>query len=129
MKENAMLLRSVPTTDRSPVRQTAYPLPEAGLTAYQRAMKERLPLAHIAEQTERPQYWFAKNILLVLGAFGTQADGAEPIHLTRDATAGLELVDDMTALTAPGESTPRYTGLHISSADLEKYMEWARTVY
>ncbi len=103
-------------------------LSEAGLTAYQKALKERLPLAHMAEQSERPQYWFANNILQVLGAYGKAPGEEDLLHPTRKEINGLKLIDDMTALVGP-DSDRRYEGLQVTAADLDKYMEWARTVY
>jgi len=113
----------------SPTARSANQLAEAGLTAYQMALKERLPLAHIAEQSERPQYWFANNMLQVVGVYGTTPGVEDFLHLTRKETGGLTLVDDMTALKAPEADELRYADLRILSADFDKYMEWARTVY
>lgn len=104
-------------------------LSEAGLTAYQKALKERLPLAHIAEQSERPHYWFANNILQVVGVYGTAPGEEDLLHLTRNETNGLKLIDDMTALVGPDADERRYERLQVTSGDLDKYMEWARTVY
>ncbi len=123
-----MLSRRVQVTS-SPATRNASLLAEAGLTAYQKALKERLPLAHIAEQSERPQYWFANNILQVVGVYGTAPGETDLLHLTRTQTGGLKLIDDMTALIAPEADERRYEGLHVTHGDLEKYMEWARTVY
>ncbi|MDE2182193.1 MAG: hypothetical protein KGJ78_04160 [Alphaproteobacteria bacterium] len=124
-----MLLRRVETTNPTPAPRSACSLSEAGLTTYQKALKERLPLAHIAEQSERPQFWFANNILQILGVQAKAPGGDDFVHLTRETTNGLKLADDMTTLAAPDEIQPRYTELRITSADLERYMEWARTVY
>lgn len=104
-------------------------LAEAGLTAYQMALKERLPLAHIAEQSERPQYWFANNMLQVVGVYAAVPGEEAFLHLTRKLTGGLTLVDDMTALVAPQTDERRYENLRIPRADFDKYMEWARAVY
>jgi hypothetical protein len=120
----AMLSPRISSTMRS-----ANQLAEAGLTAYQMALKERLPLAHIAEQSERPQYWFANNMLQVVGVYGTLPGVEDFLHLTRKDTGGLTLIDNMTALISPETEAPRYEDLRIPSTDFEKYMEWARTVY
>jgi hypothetical protein len=104
-------------------------LAEAGLTAYQMALKERLPLAHIAEQSERPQYWFANNMLQVIGVYGTEPGEETFLHLTRTETSGLTLTDDMTALVSPEADRRLYESLCVPPADFNKYMEWARTVY
>jgi hypothetical protein len=93
------------------------------------ALKEKLPLAHIAEQSERPQFWFANNILQILGVHGKAPGDTDFVHLTRDKTSGLKLAEDMTTLVAADDTRPRYIGLHVTGADIEKYMEWARTVY
>jgi hypothetical protein len=121
-----MLARRVQVSSKT---ASASLLAEAGLTAYQKALKERLPLAHIAEQSERPQYWFANNILQVVGVYGTAPGEEDLLHLTRKETGGLKLTDDMTALVASESEERRYEGLRVTSADLDKYMEWARTVY
>lgn len=122
-----MLSPRVPTP--SSAMRGASLLAEAGLTAYQMALKERLPLAHIAEQSERPQYWFANNMLQVVGVYGAAPGEEGFFHLTRKETGGLTLVDDMTALKAPETDELRYEDLRIPAADFDKYMEWARTVY
>lgn len=104
-------------------------LAEAGLTAYQRALKESLPLARIAEQSQRPQLWFAKHILEIIGADAKAPGRPGVVHLSRETTSGLNLADEMTALQAPNEAQPRYVELQIRRADIEKYLEWARTVF
>lgn len=117
------------TSGSSAAVRTASCLAEAGLTAYQMALKERLPLAHIAEQSERPQHWFANNMLQVVGVYGTAPGEDDFLHLTRKETGGLTLVDDMTALVAPDLTEHRYENLCVPKADFDRYMEWARTVY
>lgn len=109
--------------------RSAHSLAEAGLTAYQMALKERLPLAHIAEQAPRPQYWFANNMLQVIGVYGTAPGQEDYLHLTRRQTGSLTLADDMTVLKAPDSDVRLYENLRIPPADFDKYMEWARTVY
>lgn len=125
--ESLMLLRRVQTANSS--IRSACSLAEAGLTAYQTALKEQLPLAHIAEQTERPQYWFANNIVQVVGVYGKTPDDGDFVHLTREITGGLKLADDMAMLVASSEDKPRYEELRATKADIKKYMDWARTVY
>lgn len=122
-----MLARRVQLSSK-PAARSASLLAEAGLTAYQKALKERLPLAHIAEQSERPQYWFANNILQVIGVYGTAPGEDDLLHLTRNETNGLKLIDDMTALISPEGEERCYERLQVTSGDLDKYMEWARTV-
>lgn len=104
-------------------------LAEAGLTAYQKALKEKLPLARIAEQSQRPQLWFAKHILQIIGADAKAPGRPDLVHLSRETAAGLNLADEMTMLQAPNETQPRYVELQVSRADIDKYLEWARTVF
>jgi len=104
---------------------TVESLAEAGLTAYQQAVKARLPLAYIAEQSGRPQYWFAGNMLQVVGASATASAGGR-VFLGRKEVAGLMLSADMSALLAGKDI--RYKDLCVSPADFGKYMDWARTV-
>ena len=127
--EYEMLLRRVQSTSSSAPIRDAYLLPGAARAAYQKALSEKLPLAHIADQSERPQLWFANNILQVVGVHGKSPDDGEYVHLTRETTGGLKLMDDMTALVAPDEERPRYVDLRVTKADFDRYMEWARTVY
>ncbi len=124
-----MLSPQAHTSGSSAAIRTASRLAEAGLTAYQKALKERLPLAHIAEQSARPQYWFANNMLQVVGVYGTAPGEEDFLHLTRGETGGLTLVDDMTALVAPDVPEYRYEDLRVTKTDFDTYMEWARTVY
>jgi hypothetical protein len=98
---------------------SAFLLAEAGLTAYQMALKERLPLAHIAEQSERPQYWFANNMLQVIGVYGTVVGAQDFLHFSRKETGGLALVDDMTALVSPEADKRLYENLRIPAADFD----------
>jgi hypothetical protein len=124
-----MLLQRFHRTASSVTLQGAETLPDAARTAYQRALNERLPLAHIAEQSERPQFWFANNILQVIDVYGKAPDEAGHGRLTREITSGLKLADDMSALVAPGEDQPRFVDLRVTKEELERYMTWARTVY
>ena len=103
-------------------------LANAGRSAYQKALHERLALAHIAEQSGRAQYWFANNILQVIGGYGSTPQKSDHVLLTRDITSALKLSDDMTALTAQGQTEPRYIDLRITTDQFDRYMAWARTV-
>jgi hypothetical protein len=107
----------------------AYTLANAARRAYQTALNERLPLAHIAEQSERPQYWFANNMLQVVEVYGLPAGEADFVSLTREITSSLKLMDDMATLVEPEESQPRYGDLRITNEQFERYLKWARTVY
>jgi len=100
----------------------------AGRTAYQKALNERLALAHIAEQSGRAQYWFANNLLQVVDAYGSPPAKADHVLLTRDITGALKLSDDMMTLTAPGQTEPRYFDLRVTADQFDRYMDWARTV-
>jgi hypothetical protein len=124
-----MLMRRVHSPSSSSAIRGSSKLSEAGLQAYQKALKERLPLAHIADQSARPQFWFANNIWQVVGVFGKVPGDVDFLHLTRAETGDLKLADDMVALFAPDDEGLRYEDLRVSKADFEKYMEWARTVY
>jgi hypothetical protein len=104
-------------------------LATAARRAYQKALNERLPLAHIAEQSERPQYWFANNMLQVVEVYGLPAGEADFVSLTREITSGLKLMDDMATLVDPDENQPRYGELRVTKAQFERYLKWARTVY
>ena len=124
-----MLLQRFQRSASSAALQGAYMLSDAGRVAYQKALNERLPLAHIAEQSDRPQYWFANNILQVVDVLGKPPDEAGHVRLTREITSGLKLADDMSALVAPEEAQPRFVGLRVTQKEFDRYMVWARTVY
>jgi hypothetical protein len=121
--------KSVPTTREIPASRSAILLAEAGLIVYQKALKEQLALAHIAEQSGRPQYWFANHIIQVVGVYGKVPGEKTLVHLMRDITNGLKLDDEMTALFAPEETKARYIELQSDKSDIDKYMDWARTVF
>lgn len=107
----------------------AYTLGDAARTAYQKALSERLPLAHIAEQSDRPQFWFANSIMQIVDIFGKPPDESDHVRLTRENTRELKLADDMSSLFVPGESKPRFVDLRVTKEEFERYMTWARTVY
>ncbi len=124
-----MLSRRVQSASVLTAVRTAVSLAEAGLIVYQKALKLHLPLAHIAEQSGRPQYWFANHIIQIVGVYG-RASGEQGLdRLTRENTVGLKLDDDMAALFAADEPQPRYGDLQSDKADIDKYLDWARTVY
>jgi hypothetical protein len=108
--------------------ENAPTLTSAGRAAYQKALNERLPLAHIAEQSGRAQYWFANNILQVVGVYGSSPQKTDHVLLTRDITSTLKLSDDMMALSAPGQTEPSYIDLRVTADQFDRYMDWARTV-
>ncbi|MDE2112600.1 MAG: hypothetical protein KGJ79_15775 [Alphaproteobacteria bacterium] len=124
-----MLLKRFHRTASSAALQGADALADAARAAYQKALNEHLPLAHIAEQSGHPQYWFANNILQVIDVYGKSPDEAGHGRLTREITSGLKLVDDMSALIAPGETRPRFVELLVTKEEFERYMAWARSVY
>lgn len=107
----------------------AYTLSEAARTAYQKALSEHLPLAHIAEQSERPLFWFANSIIQIVEIFGKPPDETDHVRLTREIISELKLADDMMSLVAPKENKPRFVDLRVTKDDFERYMSWARTVY
>ena len=124
-----MLLRRIFHPATSATLDDADALRAAARTAYQTALSERLPLAHIAEQSARPQYWFANSILQVVAVCGRSPDEPGHISLTREIISGLKLADDMGSLFAPGEDQPRFVDLYVTNAEFERYIAWARTVY
>jgi hypothetical protein len=106
----------------------ALSLIDAARGAYQKALSEGLSLAYIAEQSGRPQYWFAANILHVVEVLG-QPPGETAHHvLAREIIAGLKLADDMLVMISD-DSQPAFADLRVTSAEFERYMAWARTVY
>lgn len=96
---------------------------------YQAALSEGLPLAHIAEQSGRPQYWFANNMLQIVTVEGLRPGDAARAALTQECLGGLKLADDMTAIIDPADGQTKFDGLCLSNAEYERYMAWARTVY
>ncbi len=124
-----MLLRRIFHPASSATLDNADALPAASRSAYQTALSERLPLAHIAEQSARPQYWFANSILQVVHVCGRSPDEPRHISLTREIISGLKLADDMASLFAPGEEQPKFVDLHVTNEEFERYLAWARTVY
>ncbi len=109
--------------------KSAYVLADAARNAYQKALSEGLPLAHIAEQTGRPQYWFANNILHVVEVHGQRTGEAAHTLLSRDLIAELKLADDISGLVVPDTGATEFTDLRITKDQIERYMAWARTVY
>lgn len=101
----------------------------AARAAYQKALNERLSLAHIADQSERPQYWFANNILQIVDVFGLPPGEADFVRLTREITRSMKLMDDMATLVDPDEGRPSCLDLRVTKEQFERYMKWARTVY
>ncbi len=107
----------------------AHMLADAARNVYQQTLSEGLPLAHIAEQTGRPQYWFANNILQVVEVYGQPQGEAGHTPLTRNVIAGLKLADDISALIVPETGATEFSDLRIKKDQIERYMAWARTVY
>jgi len=104
-------------------------LASAARAAYQTALNERLPLAYIAEQSGRAQYWFANNIVQIVDVFGSPPGQTNYMLLTREITSTLKLSDDMTSLTGPDSDEPSYIDLRSTKEQFERYIKWARTVY
>jgi hypothetical protein len=98
---------------------------DAARGAYQVALSEGLSLAHIAEQSGRPQYWFASNILQVVTVSGRR-EAAEAVLLDRANLAGLILSGDMLVLL-DGEQ-PVFGDLTLGRSEFERYLGWARAV-
>ena len=124
-----MLLQRIQRSAASSEVESAYTLANAARAAYQKALNERLPLAHIAEQSERPQNWFANNILQIVDVFGLPPGEVDFVRLTREITSGLKLMDDMATLIDPDNGQPSYLDLRVTKEQFERYMKWARTVY
>lgn len=124
-----MLLRRIFQSASSAMPDGADALRSAARTAYQIALSEHLPLAHIAEQSQRPQYWFANSMLQVVQVCGRSPDEPGHVRLTREIMSGLKLADDMMSVVAPGEEQPRFVDLHLAKEEFERYLVWARTVY
>jgi hypothetical protein len=124
-----MLFQRLQKAHPSSDLQTATSLANAGRAAYQTALNERLPLAHIAEQSGHPQYWFANNILQIVEGYGSPPEKANHVLLTREITNSLKLSDDILSLAEPGKSHPSYVDLRVTNEQFERYMKWARTVY
>jgi hypothetical protein len=109
--------------------ETAFVLVDAARRAYQVALSEGLSLAHIAEQSGHPQYWFANSLLHVVDVYGVQAGETAPVLLSRDVIADLKLSDDMLVLTGPDDGQTQCSDLRAPSDQVERYLAWARTVY
>ena len=124
-----MLLRRILHPASSAAIEDAHTLPSGARAAYQKALSEHLPLANIAEQSDRPQYWFANSILQIVNVCGKAPDEPDHVSLTRETISGLKLADDMTSLFAPGEDRPRFVDLRVTKEEFERYIAWARTVY
>ena len=102
-------------------------LSEAALGAWETARHERLPLAYVAEQSGRPQHWFAGNILAVAAVEGRHDGESEHRRVPREIASGATLADDLAALHAGGKAV--CSDLRVSAAALAQYLDWARTVY
>ncbi|GEM_PF-5417164 len=96
---------------------------------YQTALDEKLPLAHIAEQSGLPHHWFANNILHVVHVLGRRTESAGHEVLTQELIRDLKLNDDMTVLILPGEKQPKFLDLQVAKEECKRYLDWARTVY
>lgn len=102
---------------------------DAARGAYQTALSEGLPLAHIAEQSGRPQYWFASNILQIVAVQGQKPGEETPTALTRECLTGLKLSEDMTLIVDTADGHTCFEKLCLTAAEYERYLAWARTVY
>lgn len=124
-----MLFERVFRTAAATDPKTGLTLIDAGRGAYQKALSEGLPLAHIAEQSGRPQYWFANNILHVVDVHGQRPAETTPVLLTRDLIGSLKLAEDMLAIVDPDDGAEKFGELMLSKEQFERYLAWARTVY
>lgn len=104
-------------------------LRDAARRLYQQVLSEGLPLAHIAEQSERPQYWFANSMLHVVDVLGRRPNDEAHTVLTRDIIRALKLSDDTQVLIDPETGDAQFADLRVAMEQLERYMDWARTVY
>jgi len=109
--------------------QNAPVLADAARRVYQVALSEGLPLAHIAEQSGRPQYWFANNIIHIVEAHGRRSGEIAYIMLSREVIANLILADDMSVLIDSEDGEEKVDDLRITKEQVERYLAWARTVY
>jgi hypothetical protein len=119
------VLRSASSSDI----KNASTLANAARVAYQKALSEHLPLAYIAEQSERPQYWFANNMLQIVDTYGSPAGESDFMRLTREVTISLKLQYDMATLSDPEDGEPHYFDLRVTKEQFDAYLKWARTVY
>jgi hypothetical protein len=124
-----MLFQRLQSSRSSSNLKDAAALATAARAAYQTALNERLPLAHIAEQSGRPQFWFANNIVQIVEIYGSPPGQSKHVCLTREVTNGLTLSEDMAALAHAGAEQPSYVDLRVTREQFERYMTWARTVY
>ncbi|GAA0567687.1 hypothetical protein [Rhizomicrobium electricum] len=109
--------------------RNALVLVDAARRAYQVALSEGLSLAHIAEQSGHPQYWFANSILHVVDVYGVRTGESAPVLLSRDLVANLKLADDMLVLIDPDTGETKFGDLKTASDQVDRYLAWARTVY
>jgi anaerobic selenocysteine-containing dehydrogenase len=82
------------------------PLMEGAETVNKIAHAERMALAVVAERNGDATVWFAHNIVSIVGAW--RKNGAGTFEPTKDDS----------------DVQPLYT----RSGDLERYLDWARTV-
>jgi hypothetical protein len=111
-----------------PAEQT---LAEASRVILDIARLERLPLLYMAERdgTGRGLYWFAENMIAIVGVRGKSPGADIPADLRSEETKGLRLDDDMTALRTSREEQPSFVDLKISRAQFLKYLDWVRTTW
>jgi hypothetical protein len=101
---------------------------DAARWVYQQVLSEGLPLAHIAEQSGRPQYWFANSMLHIVDVEGRRANADAAIPLTRGVLAANKLADDMQGLVDPDTGDVEFADLQVTPEQRDRYMDWARTV-
>lgn len=117
--------RNVASTDLG----SAFALVDAARRVYQVALSEGLSLAHIAEQSGHPQYWFANSLLHVVDVYGVRTGEAAHILLERGMLADLKLSDDMLVLIGPDDGQTKCSDLRTPPEQVDRYLVWARTVY
>ncbi len=108
--------------------QKSFTLGEAAQRALDTARQEGLALAHMAERGGEPQFWFALNILSLVAVQGRKSGDARLEPLDRGSFAELMLDAGMTRLCAPGDHARDVTELSVSRGELDRYLDWVRSV-
>ncbi|MGB8600965.1 MAG: hypothetical protein WCD42_02085 [Rhizomicrobium sp.] len=104
------------------------PLGAAAHAIYLAALDEKLPLAAIAECSGHPHHWFAANMLQIIEVVGERLETGASEVVCRIVAARLQLDAEIKSLKAMAAAQPSYANLSVASAQLQKYLDWARTV-
>lgn len=107
---------------------TTLPLGAAAHAIYLAALDEKLPLAAIAECSGHPHHWFAANMLQIIEVMGDRLETGASEVVCRIVAARLQLDAEIKSLKAIATAQPSYANLSVASAQLQKYLDWARTV-